>query len=51
MREKFGEKVKLVPVEAERKIPFPFSLLGNMNLSDDLADTLDQRAIRGRYGL
>ncbi len=55
MRETFGEKVKFFPIEAERKMPFPLSLLGgmkygDMNMSGDLADTLEERAIRGRYG-
>ena len=51
MREKFGEHVKLVPVDPDRKLPFPLSLLSQASLSDDLADTLDSLALRGRYGL
>lgn len=51
MREKFGEKVKPIPMEPEKKLPFPLSLFMQNSLADDLADMLESRAIRGRYGL
>ena len=54
MRQRFGDDVRLIPMEPEKKLPFPLSMLkagGDFNLSDDLIDTLESRAVRGRFGL
>ncbi len=51
MREKFGHRVKLVDIAPEKKLPFPLSLLANASVADDIAATLEDRAVRGRFGL
>ena len=51
MREKFGENVKLVDIAVEKKLPFPLSLFMQGSFADDLADTMQARAMQSRYGL
>jgi signal peptide peptidase SppA len=51
LRQKFGEHVKQVSVELDKKLPFPLSLLASSSLTDDLVETLESRAAAGRYGL
>ncbi|MFN3827989.1 MAG: S49 family peptidase [Micavibrio sp.] len=54
MRHKFGEKVKMVEVSAEKRLlPFPYPLAKAeiSHIGDDLLESLEARALWGRYGL
>lgn len=53
MREKYGDKVKLVefaPDKPRFPLPLPFGMQ-QLNLAEDLVDTMECRALWGRYGL
>ncbi|MBI1257668.1 MAG: S49 family peptidase [Chloroflexi bacterium] len=55
MREKFGDKVKFLEMTPSKKMRFPFSLMGKLEMpglsADDVLDTLETRALWSRYGL
>ena len=50
LREKYGEKVKLIPIAPEKKF-LPSLLPFNAGLGDDIAETLASRGLWSRYGL
>ncbi len=51
LRDKFGDKVKMIDIVPEKKWPFPLSLFAGSSLAEDIAATLEDRAVRGRLGL
>ncbi len=50
MQDKFGEKVNLIPLSAEKKLSIPF-ITSKIEGLEAALDTLDNRSVWSRYGL
>lgn len=54
MAEKFGDRVKFLDLNGERRLlplPFPLARADILGIGDDLIESLESRALWGRYGL